>query len=153
MVSLSRIFNVVLSAMILGGSAFWSWNYWSTEYQAPAKYLSIAVLTRTIAPGGTIVVRISSDRRRSCSGHTDRFILKLDTINSGEESVYSDTVRTIPDIGESVNIISRLKLPDDITPGTYIYRAFTHFDCDGRKWRIAVPEASFRVCATPTCGD
>lgn len=152
MVSLSRVLNWVLGSVVVVSAAFLSWSYWGMRSEPPVKYLSIAVLTRDVQPGGTLIVRTTSDRIISCAGHTDRYIIKLNSIDNvkpDEEAVYSDTVKTTPEVGQGVNIIFRLKLPDDIEPGTYIYRAFTHFDCDGHRWHIPVPEASFRVAPKP----
>ena len=151
MVSLKTVNYVVesvLALIILAGSIFWSWTFFSPDSLPPVKYLSIAILTRAVPPGGTIVGRVTSDRRRQCEGHTDRYVIKLDKDNGGEEQIYTDTVKATPtELGESINVIFRLKLPSDIALGLYVYRAFLHSNCDDKKWRIPVPEASFRVCA------
>lgn len=159
MVSLKNITYLIegmLALIILAGSVFWSSTYFSAGSLPPVKYLSIAILTRAVTPGGTIIGRVTSDRRKQCAAHTDRYVIKLDSVNGGEEQVYADTVKATPtELGESISVIFRLKLPDDIAPGLYMYRAFLHANCDGKKWRIPVPEASFRVCATDdmSCKD
>lgn len=146
--TVNYIIESMLGIIVLAGSIFWSWTFFSPDAQPPFKYLSVAILTRTATPGGTIIGRATSDRRRMCQAHTDRYVVKIDPSNGSEENIYSDTVKTTPtEIGESISVVFRLKLPGDIVPGLYIYRAFVHADCEGKKWRIPVPEASFRVCA------
>jgi hypothetical protein len=156
-VSLNRALNVILGLAVLVGSAFWSWTYWSPAYQVPVKYLSIAILTRTIEPGGTIIGRTTSDRIRQCpTTPTDRYIINLSS-NGSEETVFHDLADATPvELGLSKSVLFRMKLPADrVPPGNYIFRAFAHYDCNGQKWTLQIPEASFRVCAVAdkTCRD
>ena len=151
------IMEVALASILLAGATFWSWMYFSPNYLPPIKYLSIAVLTRTVHPGDEVTIRTTADVRRHCKGRVDRYLVRM--AGNDEVLTFNDQQPVTPrPVGESLNVIFKIKLPETIEVGTYIYRAFTHFDCngDGRDdFIVPVPEASFRVCAVgdSVCGD
>jgi hypothetical protein len=149
-VSLNRTINIILGIVVLIISAWWSHEYRDEANRPPVKYLSIAILTRSIHPGETMVGRTTSDRTKQCRPATvKRYLVRLNSMNSGgEESAYHDEADVTPtELGEGVSVLFRMKIPADIDPGLYIYRAFATYDCAGKIWIIPIPEASFRVCA------
>ena len=140
--------EISLAMVVLAGSIYWSWTFFSRNNLPPIKYLSVAVLTRSIYPGDTLIFRTTSDRREECFGKVDRFFIKM--TNDGENLAYHDQVDTTPArVGEGVNVTFKIKTSEDLEPGNYVYRAIVNIPatCTGRPWRIEVPEASFRVCA------
>ena len=125
-----------------------SWQYWTEHYAAPTKYLSVAVLTRTIYPGESLKIRTTSDRRKECFGKVDRFLVRI--TGKDEFLAFHDRTDTTPaSVGESVNVVFQMATPANLEPGNYVYRAFVNLPetCTGKPWRIPVPEASFRVCS------
>ena len=148
MVSLDRTLNVILGLVVLIGSAFWSWTYWNTSYQPPVKYLSIAVLTRTVNPGEDLKIRITFDKRKNCPTEFSRAITKFDPVTSEETLIFRDKVSGIPTaLGESINYVFSMPIPKNIPPGTYVYNQIGLANCSGNVFSIEAPQASFRVCA------
>ena len=162
-VSLERIINILLVGLTFVISIFGSCLYWSYKDSlkiekemallairklAPVKYLSIAVLTRTVYPGEPLRVRVTFDRRRNCPGEFDRSIMQYDQATGEDTLIYRDKVSNVATpIGEGLNYTFKMPTPKDIPPGSYIYSQIGRLDCDGNIFSIEAPTASFRVCA------
>lgn len=146
MVPLNRAINIILGLIVLVGSALWSYTYWEGVYRPPVKYLSVAVLTRTVFPGEDLKIRITFDRRRNCPTEFDRSITAFD--NGTETVIFRDRVHGVPTaIGESINYIFTMPTPKNILPGTYIYNQIGLANCNGNIFSIEAPSASFRICS------
>ncbi len=138
--------NVLLGAILMVGSAFWSWSYWSNASRAPTAYLSTVILNNIAVPGENLIGQVTLNKRKNCPGVVERFIVRLLDDNGREEIVARDQVQAVTtDIAEGINVIFRMPVPKDAVAGNYVFRSNARFDCSGRIFTLMIPSSPFRV--------
>ncbi len=142
--TIDRLLSFLLGVIVLIGSVYLTWTYFETTSQPPVKFLSIAILNKDVHAGEKLRLRVTFDRRRNCPGTAEQYIIRL--TNDSEERVFSAIVPVaLTRIGESINYIFSIKLPDKMDLGTYVFRGNNQLDCAGTKFSIELPEAGFQV--------
>ena len=148
MVPLNRIntvANIVVSTIIVGVSAWFSWIHWQALYKPPIKYLSATVLNRVIGAGETLDIRVTADRWENCFGHADRTIVKTGV---ADDFISRSSVPLAPTrIGESISFIVHVPTPKDIKPGVYSVRITSIHKCSHGTFTREIPEITFMVCS------
>src|SRR3990167_9026316 len=126
------VIDIILGGIVLAGSVFWSWTFFSPAYLPPTKYVSMSILNSPISEIDDYMVgQAVIDRRRNCPGYVNRTILLFVGNEGAEEIIHRDIVQ-IPttNVGDGVIVVFKMQLPRPRIPGNYIYRGIVRFDCD-----------------------
>ena len=148
MVSLARALNVILGLSLLGSVSYLSWLYWAPHYQLPVQYLNATVINSPVNPGEPVIIVMTLNRKKNCSGSVNRFLYRIldDKPTLTEEIVYRDTVQWAATvIGDNISVKFTVPLPATAMPGNYVYHSIVRYDCSDNIFTIDAPRAQFQV--------